>query len=75
MNTQQYKSQDKSDKSETKKQDIQNFSAQSGTNKADQGFGELKKDPIQDQSAKDKNNFVDKMSADSFPASDPPATY
>lgn len=73
MNTQQLRPDDK--QSETKKQDIQNLSAQSGTKKPESGFGESKKDSNLDEYYTDKNNFVDKVSEDSFPASDPPSTY
>jgi hypothetical protein len=74
MNTQQRRPDEK--QSETKKQDLQNFSAQSGTKKPESGFGESQEEDFNlDEYYKDKNNFVDKVSEDSFPASDPPSTY
>jgi len=80
MSTQQTSQTDKNQDPMFNKQD-RSQQTQQRENKKEEGqgstikLGDTKVELNPDGTYKDKNQLIDKMSEDSFPTSDPPATY
>jgi len=78
MSTQENKAQQdllsqKQDKSQQMQQQRENIREEG--QKSSIKLGDTKVNLNPDGTYKDKNELIDKMSADSFPSSDPPSTY